>query len=826
MRFGVLGAVEVHTDRGAPVRVPELKVRVLLADLLVHRGETVPADRLIEDLWGERQPADPKGALQARVSQLRRALDDAEPGARELIVSPPRGYRLDVSAAAVDAGRFVEALERARTVPDPRARVTVLDDALALWRGPAYADVADAPFARPTAAGLDELRLAATEERAEALLDIGEHALLVAELAELVARHPLRERLWAAYMHALYLAGRPHDALDAYQRLRTRLQDELGTEPGPRLVALQRAVLTHDPGLRPTASEGGVRPALPAPLGTVIGRDDDIERVVELLGSQRLVTLVGIGGVGKTRLALAVAHRLDAQLADGARFVGLDGLAASGRDSAPSAVEDVAEAVGVGYGARANAGPGRFVAPEPGRDALTRLVDVVRGRHGVLVVDNCEHVAGAVAAVIAALLTAAPGLRMLATSREPLELPGEVLHLVEPLPTDGADSPAVALFAARAAAADPRFVVDAASVADVIEICRRLDGIPLALELAAARVRSLGLPTLVGRLGDRFALLAGGRRGSPARQQTLRATLDWSWELLSGAEQTVLRRLSACAGGCTLETAEDICGEDGVAVLDTVTQLVDRSLLVRSDTRYRLLDSVAAYAAERLAEAGETARVQASHLRHYLALAERAALQLRGREQRVWLERLDAESANMRAALDHAISVGAAAAALRLVDALAWYWFLRGRPGECIRAATAALAAAPPDTDGPRTAVELWRTGFTTLAWTGEAESVDLDLDDGAASESVRAHFRWFLTYAQWGSADAHTALKRVNAALRTFRRASDRWGTAAALATRAAYRLLRIEPGTGVLRPVRAGARGTAARGPGSSRAAAFALA
>ena len=794
----MLGAVEVCTDDGALVRVPELKVRTLLAHLLVHCGETVPADRLIEDLWGERLPADPRGALQARVSQLRRVLDDAEPGTRELVASQPPGYRLNVPAAAVDAGRFADSLERARAEADPRARATLLDDALTLWRGPAYADVADALFARPSAIRLDEQRLAAVEERAEALLELGEHALLGGELAELVARHPLRERLRAAHMRALYLSGRPNDALDAYHELRTRLRDELGTDPGPELVALHRAVLAHDPGLRPAAPPAGTRPALPVPLSNLVGRDGDVERTVQLIGVERLVTLVGIGGVGKTRLALAVAHRLGPQLVDGAMFVALDGLTATGRDAAPSALADVAEAVCGVYGARADASPGTRVSSGAGTDAVTQLVDAVRGQRGVLVLDNCEHVVGAVAGVVARVLAAAPGLRVLATSREPLELPGEALHPVEPLAVDG---PAVALFAARAAAADPGFALDATTEADVAAICRRLDGIPLAIELAAARVRSLGLRTLAERLGDRFAVLAGGRRGSPARQQTLRATLDWSWDLLTDAERAVLRRLSVCASGWTLEAAEDICA--GPGVLDTVAQLVDRSLVVRAGTRYRMLDSVVAYAAERLAESGEVALVRDRHLAHHLALAERAAPQLRGREQRIWLELLDAESANMRVALDHAIAAADATAALRLVDALAWYWFLRGRPGEGIRAASAALAAAPPDAGGPRTAVRVWRAGFAIWARNGagpdEAEVAELAEGEPLAQHScmsrkawLLARARWFLAFVQWVDGNPAVALDRVNAALRTFRAVSDPWGTAAALATRASYALLR----------------------------------
>jgi DNA-binding SARP family transcriptional activator len=311
VRFGVLGAVEVLTDRLEPVRVPELKVRVLLAHLLLHGGETLSVDELVDRLWGERPPADPKAALQAKVSQLRRVLETAEPGGRELVLSAPPGYRLRVAPDAVDAGRFTALLDAARAERDQRARGMLLDDALALWRGPAFADVADSLAAQPAIARLVQMRLVAIEERAEALLETGEHHLLAAELGEQAAEHPLRERLRAAQMRALYLAGRPAEALAVFDELRTRLRDELGADPGPELVALHRAVLEHSPALRPPALRPDARRALPLPPTALVGRDHDVERVRGLLEHARLVTLAGIGGVGKTRLALALAHELE-----------------------------------------------------------------------------------------------------------------------------------------------------------------------------------------------------------------------------------------------------------------------------------------------------------------------------------------------------------------------------------------------------------------------------------------------------------------------------------------------------------------------------------
>ncbi|RZQ63047.1 BTAD domain-containing putative transcriptional regulator [Amycolatopsis suaedae] len=766
MRFGVLGAVQVLTDRGEPVRVPELKVRALLAHLLLDVGRIVSADQLIDRLWGDRAPADPRAALQAKVSQLRRVLDDAEPGGRELVVSDPPGYRLAVPATAVDSGRFAALLDRARAEPDAAARAALLDDALELWRGPAFAEVADSLAVQPVAAGLRDQWLLAVEERAEALLDLGEHVLLAAELTQVAAEHPLRERLRAAQMRALYLAGRPNEALAVFDELRTRLRDELGTDPGPELVELHGAVLRHT--LRPAEARPPARRPLPVPATELVGRDADTRRIHELLECGRLVTLVGIGGVGKTRLALAVAHELE-----GVRFVELDALPPDAGGVA------VAEAVCRAFDMRSAATTG---TPGQAQELLDQLAVAVRTVRGVLVLDNCEHVIAAAATVVARLLAAAPGLRVLATSREPLDVGGEALHAVEPLSPDAA----LHLFATRAAAADPGFVLDEPTAR---AICDRLDGIPLALELAAARVRGLGTAGLAQRLDDRFAVLAGRRRDAPSRQRTLRAMIDWSWELLTGDERAVLRRLAVFAGDCSLDAAEAVCAGADADVLDALTRLVDRSLVIRTASgRYRMLESVAAYAGERLAESGERDAVRRAHLAHYLELAELAEPQLRCREQRFWLERLDAESANLRAALS---TVEDADDGLRLVDALAWYWFLRGRPEEAIAAADTVLALPGGDA-ASRAAVRIWRAGLIRWSRGEDVPGVDDDLSalDGETVRQARA--RWFLAFTQWGFGDIRQATGRLRTALRAFRESGDAWGCAAVLATEASYAAVR----------------------------------
>ncbi|RVX44761.1 putative ATPase [Nonomuraea polychroma] len=738
VRFGVLGPLTVRVD-GRSVHVAEAKVRAVLADLLAHGGGPVPVDRLVEDLWGARAGRNPVGTLQARVSQLRRALGDPL-----LITHGPAGYRL--AAHDCDAARFRALVERRS--PDPATRAAELEEALALWRGPAYADFPDADFARAEAANLEETRLAALEEQAEVRLSLGERV----DLAELVARHPLRERLRASHMLALYRGGRQSEALATYEDVRRRLRDELGVDPSAELAALHQAILRQDPALDVVA----VRPRtnLPAPLSRLIGREEAVAEVRALLRANRLVTLTGPGGVGKTRLALAAAEESRGCAADG--DVWLVELAAL---RPHAGVVEVAEAIGGVLGLR----------DDVAGSMVDRLATALQGTQALLVLDNCEHVVEQAAALAARLLRAAPGLRILATSQESLRIEGEALWGVPPL----APEAAVELFAARAGV-EPD--------ADVAEICARLDGLPLALELAATRVRALGVRGLAERLDDRFRVLTAGMRDAPERQRTLRAMIDWSWELLGEPERVVLRRLAVHAGGCTLEAAEQVCAEPGVDVLDTLARLVDRSLVVRAaGPRYRLLESVAAYCRERLAEAGEDDLITARHARYYTALAERA--DLRGPGQREWFARLDAERANLRLAL-----AGPGPDALRLVNALAWYWILRGSLSEARRSLATVLAAARSPSETGDAAAEalaarasVWLAGIEALL--GEPVSPvrreGLDRAGAALADWLLSHVRW-----AYGDRAAHEAA--AERALAAYEELGDRWGVAAALCLRA----------------------------------------
>ncbi|MFF5211463.1 ATP-binding protein [Streptosporangium sp. NPDC000396] len=633
MRFEVLGPIRVVGEDGRPAEVAGPGLRALLVLLLLEPGATVSAERLIDALHGEDPPPGALQSLHSQVSRLRKLGVAVE--------LRPSGYRIAAEAGDVDAHRFERLAEdgrRALEAGEHRRALALLEEALGLWRGPAPEQLAT---------HMEDVWLGAMEDRFEA------GGGSVAEMRALLAEHPLRERLCGLLMRALIAQGRQAEALTAFEHTRGVLAEELGADPSPTLAEIHLAILR---GAEPV--KRGIR----AQLTSFVGRQDDVRSVRELLLERRLVTLTGPGGVGKTRLAAETAAGFDgevcfaelAHLSDGRELPQLLLGALGVRETALSMTR----------------GP----APED------RLAAALHDRDLVLVVDNCEHVVEAVAHLTDRLLASCPGIRVLATSREPLGITGERLFPVGPLP----EAVALRLLRDRAAAVRP----DLAAGEDVLlRICRALDGLPLAIELAAARLRFLDAEEVADRLDDRFRLLTGGSRTALPRHRTLRAVVAWSWDLLEEPERVFARRFAVFARGATLEAAEHVCAGDawggrdaleGRDALDLLAALVDKSLIEVACGRYRMLETIRAFCAERLAEAGEEERLREDHADHFIAFAQRADAELRGRDQLVWLPRVTAENDEMQAALRWAIDAGHSGRALRLVAGLWWYWVLRG----------------------------------------------------------------------------------------------------------------------------------------------------
>ncbi|MGC7098727.1 BTAD domain-containing putative transcriptional regulator [Amycolatopsis lurida] len=702
MQIAMLGPFEVRTGDDSFADVPGARLRGLLIALALEPGQVVPKTRLIDWIWGERPPSDAANALQRLVSRLRKVLPEGT------VDGQPHGYRLLVAPDAVDAVRFERLLGQARDSGDPR----LLREALDLWRGAAMQDVGlqDSEAFEAAVTRLDGLRLSALEDRFDAEVGGGRSAELVTELTDLVAAHPVRERLVAALMRALVATGRDTEALLVYQRTREALADTLGVDPSPELAAVHVALLRGELGRREETRKTNLR----AELTSFVGKEADVATVRELVAEHRLATLIGPGGSGKTRLATETARTLLDDLPDGAWLVELAAIGADG---------DVAQATLAGFGLR-----DPLHGDAPASEPVDRLIAAIRERDALLVLDNCEHVIEAAAALAHRLLGECRRLRILATSREPLGITGEALWQVVPLalpdrhagPAEIEASPAVRLLRDRANAVRKDLAADASTLATMERVCRALDGMPLAIELAAARLRTMSIDQLANRLDDRFRLLTGGSRTALPRHRTLRAMVDWSWELLSEAERVVLCRLSVFSGGASLEAAERVCSGDVVApedVLDLLTALTEKSLLVAegdSAPRYRMLGTIKEYAADRLAEAGQTELARLAHLAYFTELAETADPRLRRAEQLTWLATLDAEHDNLSSAMRGALAAGDAQAAMRLAAGAGWYWWLSGHKTEMTELVTAAAETTGEVDDEFRATVYAFIAGFAS----------------------------------------------------------------------------------------------------------------
>ncbi|MET7741528.1 BTAD domain-containing putative transcriptional regulator [Streptomyces sp. NPDC005385] len=903
VRYRILGTTQALRPDGTAVPVGGARLRALLTVLALRPGRTVSAAVLVDEVWDGDPPADASGALQALVGRLRRALGAG------VVESVDGGYRLAAAADDIDLNRFERLAgegTRALADGDPAKAAAVLDDALALWHGPALADL---PDRTAESARWETRRIDVHRARLAAALALGQAEQVLPELSALCDLHPLDEPLHVLRLRALRDAGRPAAALAAYESVRALLADRLGSDPGPELRALHAELLAWDTAPGPAGARGrtgsatvdpaapgdardahatgpargttdtrattggrpgpaaGFLPFPPLPPGTAttaapgpgttgpaatavsrngagpgtdgavrepgangpiplaalppgnlrarltsfVGREPDIDAIRGDLAGARLVTLLGPGGAGKTRLSQEVAEAMAPALPDGVWLAELAPV-----DDPKAVPEAVLTAVGARETVLRGAGAEEMRAvADRHDDPLTRLAEHCGRRRMLIVLDNCEHVVDAAAHLAEALLERCPGLTVLATSREPLGVPGELVRPVEPLP----EPVALRLLADRGAAARAGFRVEDDPEA-AAEICRRLDGLPLAIELAAARLRMLSPRQIADRLDDRFRLLTSGSRTVLPRQQTLRAVVDWSWDLLDETERDALRRLSVFAGGCDLAGAEAVCGP---AALDVLGSLVDKSLVVAAPSgdcgmRYRLLETVAEYAAERLDESGGREATERAHLTYYRELARTTDPLLRGPEQRAAIELIEREYENLRTALRRAVAGRDEQEALCMVLSLGWYWQIRDQrvdarawsrevmelgPDPFLPPATLVAPLYERSTDAPppmraeildeaRRGVHLFHLAYMDMdmdAWqTPEAQeklrTIAASYEPGTPQTCRSPGNLWFYAVLLTGTLEQVTAV--IDASVRTCRELGYEWELAAALQMRA----------------------------------------
>ncbi|MGH2455318.1 MAG: BTAD domain-containing putative transcriptional regulator [Candidatus Limnocylindria bacterium] len=698
LELRILGPVEALVA-GRNVALGGRRQRAVLARLAVAANRVVGTEQLVDDLWGDEPPRAARNTVQTYIARLRRLLPAAPSGSR--IATVGSGYVLHLDPDELDASRAERRIVQARAqlaAHRPSEAIAALHSAVDSWRGPTLANMEDLPWVVAERARLEELRAGAIETSAEAELAAGAPQRAAVQLTGLTAEQPLRERAWELLMEALYRAGRQADALDAYHRIRRRLAEELGVDPGPGLRRQEERILRHDPTLMPIAPPHPSPPRQPPRRGNLpiqhtsfIGRVRELEELALHVRRSMLVTVVGVGGSGKTRLAVELAGRMEPELEDGAWFVSLE------RTADGSAVSLIAaESLGV--------------HEEGGRELERTIADAIAERELLMVLDSCEHLLEAASAFASTLLSRCPHLRVIATSRERLAIPGEQVFSLPPMTVpEQADqdlrellrTDAASLFVERATRASAGFVVGPQHAADLVRLLQRLDGLPLAVELAATRVRSLGLPQIVHQLDAGGGELRAISRSSAERHRSLRATVEWSFRLLTRPEQRVLARLATFAGLFGAEEAVAVCRDDTLPdheVVDLLASLVDKSLVVRADgphaddPSYRLLDTIRSFGAERLGQEPDALAVRTRHASHYIRLAELAEVELRGAHQVAWLHRLDAASSNMAAALDWLIGQRLTEEAYRLTASLRVFWEMRGHMTEGLSWVQRALA--------------------------------------------------------------------------------------------------------------------------------------
>ena len=769
MDFRILGPLEAVAE-GRVVLLRAAKQRALLAILLLHAGEPVGSGRLIEDLWAGRPPASAAKVLQTYVSQLRKALG------KDVIVTQPAGYELRIEPGGLDLLRFEHLVTEARDA-EPPAAAQILREALALWRGPPLVDFAYEPWAHGAIGRLEELHLSALQDRIDADLALGRDGELVGEIEGLIVEHPLSEHLRGQLMLTLYRSGRQADALAAYRAARTTLVETLGIEPGDALRRLERAILEQDPALdlSTTAPPGRVTPSLRARSTSFVGRRRELREIPALLrlADVRLLTLTGAGGTGKTRLAIEATAGLENDFPDGVVLVELAPI--SNHELVAAAI---AESLGLGE--------------KPGRTPSELLVAYLRNRRMLLVLDNFEQVIAA-ATMLAHLLAGAPGATLLVTSRTPLDiaeeriLPVPALQLPDLSDTGQlgrvGQTEAVRLFVDRARDARADFWLSDANADAVVELCLRLDGLPLAIELAAARIKLLSPSAILTRLGPRTELLkAEPGSGAPARHRTLHTAIEWSYDLLAADAQELFTSLGVFVGGFPLDGAKAVAGDLPLDVFDCVESLLNHNLLrteriAGGEPRFAMLETIREYALERLDKRGDGDAVRRRRAAFYALLAEEAEQALQGGQQLSWLDLIDAELPNIRAVLTWAIESGEAEDGLRIGGALWRYWNMRGHLTEGRERLERLLAVG----SGSSAARALVQSAVATIANVqGDHESVhrlvgaSLPVHRGLGNDHVVARDLAVLCSCAIATGNAEQAVALADEGLDVARRSGD----------------------------------------------------